>query len=75
MNQDETFGEISFLQGGSRGANASVIANSDDGVELTIIEGYYINALFNVNPGFAGRFYQYLSMVLAHRINVKNRPK
>lgn len=71
MNQGETFGEISFLKG--KGANASVIAHTDEGVELTIIEGYYINALFNINPGFAGRFYKYMCFLLAHRIKLRQK--
>lgn len=40
------------------GASASVLADTDDGVDLTIIEGYFINAVFNINPGFAGRFFR-----------------
>ena len=68
MKQGETFGEISFLNPNKKGANASVIADSDEGVELVIIEGYYINALFNINVHFAGRFYNYLCYLLAHRI-------
>ena len=56
MGQDETFGEISFLQG--KGASASVVADSEDGVDLTIVEGYFINALFNIHADFAGRFFK-----------------
>ena len=41
MKENETFGEISFLTGS--GASAYVIA--DENVQLTIVEGYYINAL------------------------------
>lgn len=38
IGQDESFGEISFLVQG-KGASAYVIADSDDGVDVTIIEG------------------------------------
>eukprot|EP01117_Protostelium_nocturnum_P002759 TRINITY_DN1367_c0_g1_i2.p1 TRINITY_DN1367_c0_g1~~TRINITY_DN1367_c0_g1_i2.p1 ORF type:complete len:1509 (+),score=632.54 TRINITY_DN1367_c0_g1_i2:215-4741(+) len=67
MGQDETFGEISFLRQG-KGASASVIADSEDGVSLTIIEGYFINALFNIHADFAGRFFKYLATLLSFRI-------
>lgn len=56
MHEGETFGEISFLQG--KGATASVVADSETGVDLTIIEGYFINALFNIHADFAGRFFK-----------------
>jgi CRP-like cAMP-binding protein len=70
MGQGETFGEISFLRQG-KGASASVLADSEDGVDLTIIEGYFVNALFNVNPAFAGRFFKYLATLLAYRIRAR----
>jgi CRP-like cAMP-binding protein len=70
MKVKETFGEISFLIGGN-GASAFVVAEEE--VELTVIEGYYINALFNVNPQFAGRFYKYLAFLLAHRIKQRQK--
>ncbi|PRP77326.1 hypothetical protein PROFUN_05571 [Planoprotostelium fungivorum] len=66
MREGETFGEISFLQG--KGASASVISDSDDGVDLTIIEGYFINALFNIHADFAGRFFKYLATLISTRI-------
>jgi hypothetical protein len=69
MVQGETFGEMSFLiPRKGQGAYASVIADSEEGVDLIIIEGYYINALFNIDPQFAGHFYKYLCFSLAHRI-------
>jgi len=73
MIQDETFGEISFLNQG-KGASASVIADQDE-TSLTIVEGYYINALFNVNPAFAGRFFRYLAVLLANRIKERQQKK
>lgn len=45
LKTGETFGEISFLSG--QGATAHVLAHTE--VELTIIEGYFINALINVS--------------------------
>lgn len=42
-------------------------------VALTIIEGYFINALFNVNLEFAGKFFKYLAMLLSHRIRERRK--
>lgn len=54
MVQGETFGEMSFLiPNRTQGAYGSVIADTDE-VDLVIIEGYYINALFNISWSFAG---------------------
>jgi CRP-like cAMP-binding protein len=71
MGQGETFGDISFLRG--KGASASILADSDDGVDVAIIEGYFINTLFNVNPRFAGRFFKYLAILLAYRIKERQK--
>ena len=70
MKSGESFGEITFLNRHKNGANATVIADSDE-VELVIIEGYYISALFNIDITFAGKFYKYLCYLLANRINNK----
>eukprot|EP01097_Dermamoeba_algensis_P002074 TRINITY_DN1830_c0_g1_i1.p1 TRINITY_DN1830_c0_g1~~TRINITY_DN1830_c0_g1_i1.p1 ORF type:complete len:103 (-),score=19.64 TRINITY_DN1830_c0_g1_i1:92-400(-) len=64
MSAGEIFGEISFLEGS--GAAASVMVEED--VELSIIEGYYIKCLFEMKPGFAGRFYHHLCTILTERI-------
>lgn len=64
----ETFGEISFLSG--KGATADVIADTE--VEVTIIEGYFINALINVDLGFGGRFFRYVAILLSHRVRERN---
>jgi len=65
MSTGEMFGEISFLEGSGA---AVTVRSEDDGVELQIIEGYYINILFDMKPGFAGRFYHHLCTVLAARL-------
>lgn len=65
MEQGQLFGEMSFLQGG--GATVSVVA--DEEVTVYVIEGGYINALFGRYPDLAGRFYHFLSSVLANRLN------
>ncbi len=75
MVQGETFGEMSFLiPNRTQGAYGSVIADTEE-VDLVIIEGYYINALFNINPEFAGHFYKYLCYSLAHRIKQRQTEK
>jgi CRP-like cAMP-binding protein len=55
MGAGQTFGEVSFLLSG--GASASVIVDSDQ-VEVTVLEGYFINILFGMKPDIAGRFYK-----------------
>eukprot|EP01097_Dermamoeba_algensis_P009489 TRINITY_DN667_c0_g1_i4.p1 TRINITY_DN667_c0_g1~~TRINITY_DN667_c0_g1_i4.p1 ORF type:complete len:916 (-),score=254.98 TRINITY_DN667_c0_g1_i4:345-3092(-) len=65
MSSGEMFGEISFLEGS--GAAVSVISDEEE-VSLSIIEGYYINILFEMKPGFAGRFYHHLCTLLAGRL-------
>lgn len=65
---DSVFGEISFIEGGV--TSASIVANEDN-TEVYIIEGYFLNVLFERNPGLSGRFYHYLAKLLAKRI--KNR--
>jgi len=70
MGNMETFGEIGFLMGGI--GQSSVIAN-DNNVELYIIEGSFINALFAKYPALAGRFYHYISSVLARRLKEQER--
>eukprot|EP01104_Vermistella_antarctica_P014160 TRINITY_DN4411_c0_g1_i1.p1 TRINITY_DN4411_c0_g1~~TRINITY_DN4411_c0_g1_i1.p1 ORF type:complete len:1113 (+),score=294.82 TRINITY_DN4411_c0_g1_i1:230-3568(+) len=69
MGADETFGEISFLLGG--GATASVIASSDD-VEIFMIEAEFLKRLFNSDPGLAGRFFTYLSVLLERRLRPRS---
>eukprot|EP01102_Stenamoeba_stenopodia_P019856 TRINITY_DN7586_c0_g1_i2.p1 TRINITY_DN7586_c0_g1~~TRINITY_DN7586_c0_g1_i2.p1 ORF type:complete len:522 (+),score=104.57 TRINITY_DN7586_c0_g1_i2:1641-3206(+) len=63
----EIFGEISFLD--SHGATVSVLADQEEGAELYIIEGYFIRILFNLRPGFAGRFFHYICCLLASRLS------
>jgi CRP-like cAMP-binding protein len=64
-SDDGLFGEISFLEGGA--ASASVIADEPD-TAVYIIEGYFLNILFEENPGLSGRFYHYLAHMLSKRL-------
>eukprot|EP01119_Soliformovum_irregulare_P016638 TRINITY_DN4855_c0_g1_i3.p1 TRINITY_DN4855_c0_g1~~TRINITY_DN4855_c0_g1_i3.p1 ORF type:complete len:130 (-),score=47.49 TRINITY_DN4855_c0_g1_i3:87-455(-) len=64
MVEDETFGELSFLDGENSAATASVIAG-EDGTEVSIIDGEFINVLFLVKPEIAGKFFRYLATNLA----------
>jgi len=68
--QPETFGEMNFLMW-ERKSNFSVVADED--VTLCIIEGHYVSILFNMIPGFAGRFYKYLVDVLSRRLYSRER--
>ena len=69
MPNGSTFGEMSFLLGG--GASASVIADSDDGVTVFIVEADYFKRLFNERPELAGRWFKYLATVLEGRFRRK----
>jgi hypothetical protein len=63
--EDGVFGEISFLEGGA--ATASVVADENEAT-VYIIEGYYLDILFQRNPRLSGRFYHYLAQLLAKRV-------
>lgn len=65
MNNSEMFGEISFLNG--TGATVSIVANENN-THIYCIEREYIAKLFEKIPGTAGKFYKFLSWVLARRI-------
>ncbi|PRP88917.1 hypothetical protein PROFUN_00385 [Planoprotostelium fungivorum] len=65
LQEGQFFGEISFLLSG--GATATIVAHSDQ-VELSILEGYFINILFGIRPEMAGRFYKHLANILQRRI-------
>eukprot|EP01124_Arcella_intermedia_P005670 TRINITY_DN13354_c0_g2_i1.p1 TRINITY_DN13354_c0_g2~~TRINITY_DN13354_c0_g2_i1.p1 ORF type:complete len:1073 (+),score=274.40 TRINITY_DN13354_c0_g2_i1:427-3219(+) len=67
--EDSIFGEISFLEDGP--ATASVIA--DENVQIHIIEGYFLNILFQHYPPLCVRFYHYIARVLARRITARER--
>jgi len=62
---DTIFGEISFLEGTD--ASASVVADENDTV-VHVIEGYYLDVLFEYYPGLSGRFYHFLATVLSTRL-------
>jgi len=65
FSEGDTFGELSFLK--CKDDIVTITAESNE-VELTILEGYFINTLFAMDTGFAGRFFRYLSVVLRRRI-------
>lgn len=65
MDGDGIFGEISFLEGGK--ASASVVADQFD-TQTAIIEGYYLEIVFQYHPELSGRFYHYLANVLSKRL-------
>jgi CRP-like cAMP-binding protein len=65
VKDDGVFGEISFLEGGA--ATASVVADEEE-TAVHIIEGYFLDVLFQRTPGLSGRFYHYLASLLAKRV-------
>eukprot|EP01124_Arcella_intermedia_P009174 TRINITY_DN15952_c0_g1_i1.p1 TRINITY_DN15952_c0_g1~~TRINITY_DN15952_c0_g1_i1.p1 ORF type:complete len:1775 (-),score=412.71 TRINITY_DN15952_c0_g1_i1:1327-5910(-) len=70
IRKKQIFGEISFLEDGK--ATANVIAG-DDGVQVTIIEGYFLNILFQHYPDLSGRFFHYIAGILARRIKKREK--
>lgn len=90
MGENTTFGEMSFIkqtEDNEYKASASVIAV--DEVEISIIEGYFLNIIFDMHPGLGEtrvlafvhlkscstevRFFEYLCHVLAQRIGRQTR--
>jgi len=69
ITTDSIFGEISFLEGPGARATASVVANED--TLVNVIEGYYLNILFQYNSGLSGRFYHFLGSVIVKRLKVR----
>lgn len=56
MQENTTFGEMSFIkqtEDNDYKASANVVAV--DEVEISIIEGYFLNILFDMHPGLEGR--------------------
>jgi len=66
---DSIFGEIAFLVGPGGRATASVVANED--TVVNVIEGYYLNILFEYYSGLSGRFYHFLGSAIAKRIKMR----
>eukprot|EP01130_Rhizamoeba_saxonica_P014731 TRINITY_DN6464_c0_g1_i1.p1 TRINITY_DN6464_c0_g1~~TRINITY_DN6464_c0_g1_i1.p1 ORF type:complete len:1172 (+),score=302.35 TRINITY_DN6464_c0_g1_i1:87-3518(+) len=66
--EDPIFGEISFLEGATGRTTASVVADSED-TRIDILEGFFLDILFNYDPGMAGRFYHYLAYILSNRLS------
>ena len=68
IGEGEIFGEIQFLT--SKSASASVIADSD--VEMYIIDGDFVaGQLFQTDPKIVIKFYHYLCVTIAKRINLR----
>jgi len=69
VTTESIFGEISFLEGPGARATASVVANED--TVVNVIEGYYLNILFEYNSGLSGRFYHFLGSVIVKRLKMR----
>ena len=63
--------ELSFLWGAHKGASANVLADCE--TEIIVIEGYFLNGLFNLDISFAHRFFRYLCVLLVHRIHERRK--
>jgi len=61
--EDKIFGERSFLEGGK--ATVSMITTQP--TRVTVIEAYFLNILIQYYPALTGRFFHYISAVLARR--------
>eukprot|EP00736_Rhodelphis_marinus_P007313 Rmarinus@m.12120 len=69
MHEGQVFGEMSFLEEGK--ASASVVAD-EDGVEVYIIDRFFIESLLSVEPGLPARFYRHLAKELARRLRFRD---
>lgn len=63
----EVFGELTFIDSKNQRATASVVADSDETV-ITILEGWFINALMVDYPLLGGKIYRYFCNILITRI-------
>jgi len=72
LSPGSIFGEISFLEGMGAKATATVTATKNDTV-IQIIEGYFLETLFEYYPGLSGRFYHYLANILLERLRQRGR--
>eukprot|EP01103_Thecamoeba_quadrilineata_P017674 TRINITY_DN6378_c0_g1_i1.p1 TRINITY_DN6378_c0_g1~~TRINITY_DN6378_c0_g1_i1.p1 ORF type:complete len:322 (+),score=53.20 TRINITY_DN6378_c0_g1_i1:3-968(+) len=68
MDAGEVFGEINYLHGGV--ATATVIANEEN-TTVYVIDGSFMNMLFERKPGLVGRFFYYIARLLARRIKAR----
>ena len=74
MPQGATFGEMSFInqtKDNEYKASASVVAKGE--AEVSIIEGYFVNLLFQMEEGLEARFFQFLCDVLGQRISKQTK--
>jgi len=67
LTEGDIFGEISFMTGSSVKVY-EVITNETTFVNM--IDGYYLNVLFQHYPVLAGKFYRWIAAVLCSRLNV-----
>ena len=73
LGEGEIFGEISFIMNSDSkryAPGASVIAATEE-VTVAAISGYFVSTLFDIELGFAGRFYKYLASLLAKRVQAQ----
>jgi CRP-like cAMP-binding protein len=61
----EMFGETGFLL---KNPSAVTIIADEDNVEIYKVEKASLEAMFQIYPGLAGKFYKFLSLMIARRI-------
>lgn len=62
LNELDTFGEISFLDG--LPSSITVVAGKE-GADISVIDGSFMNILFLIEPQIAGKFYKYVATLVA----------
>ena len=67
LKENDTFGEISFLLGGS--TSLFVVATTH--VQVYILGATYLKRLFVSHPKLGGRFFKYLSVNLEQRLRYR----
>ena len=64
-NEREMFGEVSFLL--KNESSVSIIAEENN-TEVYAVDKSFLDILFQQIPGFAGKFYKFLSLIIARRV-------
>jgi len=67
LTEGATIGEIPFLNGPSIKAYDVI---TEETTFVCMIDGYYLNVLFQYFPALAGKFYRWIATVLCSRLNL-----
>jgi len=69
--EDPIFGEISFLEG-TEGRGTASVRSDEDNTSIRILDGNYLDILFEYYPDLAGRYYYYLAVIISTRLKKRH---